>query len=182
MEGLLIVAWFTGLSGSGKTTICQAVHSELKQRGFAAEILDGDDLRKNLTKGLGFSKADRDENVHRIGYVAHLLARNGIIVLVAAISPYWETRQEVYRTLGNCIEIYVHAPLSVCEKRDPKGLYAKARSGELWGLTGIDDPYEPPIGPHVECRTDLETIEESRDKVLYAVMLVRLAETSGASK
>lgn len=166
-----VVAWFTGLSGSGKSTICRVVQDELLLCGRdRVEILDGDDLRKNITRGLGYSKADRDENVHRIGYVAHLLSRNGVIVLVAAISPYRDTREEVYAILGNVIEVYVSAPLTICECRDPKGLYAKARSGELWSFTGIDDPYEPPLSPTVECRTDEESIEESRSKVIQAIL------------
>jgi adenylylsulfate kinase len=167
-EGLVV--WLTGLSGSGKTTICQAVAKELIRRKLPVEVLDGDDVRKNLTSDLGFTKTDRDDNVHRIGYVAHLLARNGIIVMVAVISPYYDTRQEVYKTLGKVIEVHVHAPLSVCEARDPKGLYAKVRAGELWNFTGIDDPYEPPLTPEIECNTAAETIDESRDKVIKAVL------------
>jgi adenylylsulfate kinase len=167
-EGLVV--WLTGLSGSGKTTICQAVAKELIRRKLPVEVLDGDDVRKNLTSGLGFTKTDRDDNIHRIGYVAHLLARNGIIVMVAVISPYYDTRQEVYKTLGKIIEVHVHAPLSVCETRDPKGLYAKVRAGELWNFTGIDDPYEPPLTPEIECNTAAETIDESRDKVIKAVL------------
>jgi adenylylsulfate kinase len=161
--------WFTGLSGSGKSTICQAVYEEITRRGLPAEILDGDDLRKNLTKGLGFTKADRDENVHRIGMVARLLSKHGVIVLVAAISPYRETRDEVRKTIENFIEVYVSAPIETCEGRDPKGLYAKVRAGELWNFTGVDDPYEIPIAPDIECRTDLETVEESTHKIMRAL-------------
>jgi adenylylsulfate kinase len=167
MIGLTV--WFTGLSGSGKSTICRAVYEELTLAGLKVEILDGDDLRKNLTRDLRFSKEDRDENVHRIGFVAHLLAKHGVIVLVAVISPYKATRDAVRESCGNFLEVYVNAPLEVCEERDVKGLYAKARAGELWNLTGVDDPYEPAERPEVECRTGEETIEQSRDKVLRAV-------------
>jgi len=161
-----VTVWFTGLSGAGKTTLARAVYDELKKRGHRVEILDGDVVRQYLTKGLGFSKEDRDENIRRIGFVAHLLTRNGVIVLVAAISPYRATREEVRRKIGDFIEVYVNAPLEVCEKRDVKGLYKKARAGEIKNFTGIDDPYEPPLNPEVECRTDLEEVEESVAKVL----------------
>lgn len=161
-----VTVWFTGLSGAGKTTLARAVYDELKRRGHRVEILDGDVVRQYLTKGLGFSKEDRDENIRRIGFVAHLLTRNGVIVLVSAISPYRATREEVRRKIGDFIEVYVNAPLEVCEKRDVKGLYKRARAGEIKNFTGIDDPYEPPLNPEVECRTDLESIEESVAKVL----------------
>ncbi len=160
--------WFTGLSGAGKTTISQRVGQELKNRGHLVELLDGDIIRQNLTKGLGFSKADRDENVRRIGFVAHLLCRNGVYVLVAAISPYADSRRYVRELIGDkFIEIYVNSPIEICEARDVKGLYKKARAGEIKHFTGIDDPYEPPTNPDLECRTDLETIEESVAKVLH---------------
>ncbi|MCA1904045.1 MAG: adenylyl-sulfate kinase, partial [Cyanobacteria bacterium KgW148] len=136
------------------------------------EILDGDVVRTNLTRGLGFSKADRDENIHRLGFVAHLLCRNGVYVLVAAISPYADARQKVRELIGeNFIEIYVNSPLEVCEARDVKGLYKKARSGEIKHFTGIDDPYEPPLHPDLECRTDRETIDECVAKVLNLLAL-----------
>ena len=180
MNGLTI--WFTGLSGSGKSTIANAVAAELTRRDLPVEILDGDDLRKNLTRDLSFSKTDRDENIHRIGFVAHLLARHGVIVLVAAISPYRDTREEVYKTLGNYLEVYVAAPLHVCEKRDPKGLYVKARAGELWGFTGIDDPYEPPLEADIECCTVGETVEQSRDKVIRAMLLDMVGEEYATSE
>ncbi len=161
-----VTVWFTGLSGAGKTTLARAVYDELKRRGYRVEILDGDVVRQYLTKGLGFTKEDRDENIRRIGFVAHLLTRNGVIVLVAAISPYRETREEVRRKIGDFIEVYVNAPLEVCEERDVKGLYKKARAGEIKNFTGVDDPYEPPLNPEVECRTDLESVDESVAKVL----------------
>lgn len=161
-----VTVWFTGLSGAGKSTISRAVETWLKTYEYKVEILDGDVVRQNLTKGLGFSKEDRDENIRRIGFVAHLLTRNQVIVLVSAISPYRAVRQEVRERIGNFVEVYVNAPLEVCEQRDVKGLYKKARAGEIKSFTGIDDPYEPPLNPEVECRTHLETLEESVFKVL----------------
>ena len=161
-----VTVWFTGLSGAGKTTISRAVGNRLKSYGQKLEILDGDVVRLNLCKGLGFSKEDRDENIRRVAFVAGLLTRNQVTVLVSDISPYQEIRQEVRERIGNFVEVYVNAPLQVCEQRDVKGLYKKARAGEIKNFTGIDDPYEPPFNPDVECRTDLETVEESVSKVL----------------
>ncbi len=164
-----VTVWFTGLSGAGKTTISKLVEQHLRHAGYPVESLDGDVVRQNLTKGLGFSKEDRDENIRRIGFVAHLLSRNGVIVLVSAISPYREIRDEVRGRIVDFVEIFVNAPLSICEKRDVKGLYAKARRGEIRGFTGIDDPYEPPLKPEVECRTDLENVADSAEKVIAAL-------------
>ena len=161
-----VTVWFTGLSGAGKTTISAAVYQALLALSLKVEILDGDTVRQHLTKGLGFSKADRDENIRRIGFVAQLLTRNGVIVLVSAISPYREIRDEVRSAIGHFVEVYVNAPLAVCESRDVKGLYRKARAGEIKQFTGIDDPYEAPLNPEVECKTDEESVEESVDKVL----------------
>jgi adenylylsulfate kinase len=164
-----VTVWFTGLSGAGKTTITQAIEQKLREHDYPVEILDGDIVRENLTKGLGFSKADRDENIRRIGFVANLLTRHGVIVLVSAISPYREIREEVKARIGDFVEVFVNAPLAVCEDRDVKGLYKKARSGEIKTFTGISDPYEPPLNPEVECRTDLESLEESVAKVWQAL-------------
>ncbi len=161
-----VTVWFTGLSGAGKTTICQAVEEKLRSGGYQLEVLDGDIVRENLTKGLGFSKEDRDENIRRIGFVAHLLTRNGVIVLVSAISPYRAVREEVRQKIGDFVEVYVSTPLEVCEERDVKGLYKRARAGQIKQFTGIDDPYEPPLNPEVNCQTQQETIEESTAKVL----------------
>ena len=161
-----VTLWFTGLSGAGKTTISDALETLLRDKGCKLERLDGDIVRENLTKGLGFSKEDRDTNIRRIGFVSHLLTRNGVIVLVSAISPYQAIRDEVRGTIGDFVEIYVNAPLKVCEERDVKGLYARARAGEIKNFTGIDDPYEPPTNPEIECRTDLETLEESVGKIM----------------
>jgi adenylylsulfate kinase len=160
-----VTIWLTGLSGAGKTTITQALEQKLLAGGYDIEVLDGDVVRTNLTKGLGFSKADRDENIRRIGFVANLLTRHGVIVLVSAISPYREIREEVKQKIGSFVEVFVNAPLNVCEERDVKGLYQQARKGEIKGFTGIDDPYEAPLNPEVECRTDLEELEESVAKV-----------------
>jgi len=169
-----LTLWFTGLSGAGKTTLNRAVYERLAQRGLPVESLDGDEVRRNLGRGLGFSKEDRDENIRRIGYVAGLLTRHGVLVLVSAISPYGAVREEVRQSIGEFAEVYVNAPVEVCEHRDVKGLYRRARSGELKGFTGVDDPYEAPQHPEVECRTDLETVEESVEKIMR-FLEVRLA-------
>lgn len=158
--------WFTGFSGAGKTTIADALTEELKSQGYKLEVLDGDEIRENLTKDLGFSKEDRDTNIRRIGFVAKLLARNGVIVLIPVISPYRAIREEMRANIDNFVEVFVNAPLSVCEARDVKGLYKKVRAGEIKQFTGIDDPYEPPTNPEVECRTDLEELSESVAKIM----------------
>ena len=160
------ILWFTGLSGSGKTTLTKALEPQLKARGCKVEILDGDVVRTNLSKGLGFSQEDRDTNIRRIGFVAHLLSRNGVVAMTAAISPYRAIRDEIRAMEPNFVEVYVTAPLEVCESRDVKGLYAKARAGEIKGFTGIDDPYEEPINPEIICYTERESVEESVKKVL----------------
>jgi len=165
-----VTIWFTGLSASGKTSICNAVATELLARGLRVEVIDGDVIRNHLCKDLGFSKSDRNENIRRIAFIAKLLTRNGIVVLVSAISPYRELRDEARRTIGNFLEIYVDAQLAVCELRDPKDLYRKARSGEIRGFTGIDDPYEAPLKPDVICSTDQETIRQSSSKVVEAAL------------
>ena len=173
-----VTLWFTGLSGAGKTTITQEIEKKLRAEGYKLEVLDGDIVRTNLTKGLGFSKEDRDTNVRRIGFVADLLTRNGVIVIVSAISPYRAIREELKEKIGNFVEVFVNAPLSVCEDRDVKGLYKKARSGEIKMFTGISDPYEPPTNPEIECRTDLEELNESVNKVFAGLeKLGYLSET-----
>jgi bifunctional enzyme CysN/CysC len=164
-----ITVWLTGLSSSGKSTLCQAIYERLWARGYRVEQIDGDEVRRNLSRELGFSKEDRDENIRRIGFLAELLTRNGVVSLVGAISPYRAVRDEIRNRIGNFLEVYVNAPLAVCESRDVKGLYRRARAGEITSFTGIDDPYEEPLEPDVECRTDLETIAESADKVVDAV-------------
>jgi adenylylsulfate kinase len=159
--------WFTGLSGAGKTTISQEIASYLKRLGFPVEILDGDVVRTHLSQGLGFSKEDRDINIRRIGFVASLLSRHQVIVIVSVISPYQKTREEVRGMTENFVEVYVKASLDTCEKRDVKGLYAKARSGEIKQFTGIDHPYEEPVNPEIICHTEYETVDESISKVIF---------------
>jgi adenylylsulfate kinase len=159
--------WFTGLSGSGKTTITTQLVKELRQRGSKLEVLDGDIVRENLSKGLGFSKEDRDTNIRRIAFVANLLSRNGVPVITAAISPYRDIRDEARELMdGRFIEIYAKAPLEVCEERDVKGLYAKARSGEIKEFTGVSDPYEPPEKAELVIETDKQSHEESAQQIL----------------
>ncbi len=161
-----LILWFTGLSGSGKTTIARAVERELKACSCRVEILDGDVIRTNLSKGLTFSKEDRDTNIRRIGFVANLLSRNGVVAITAAISPYRSIRDEIREMSENFLEVYVNAPLEICETRDVKGMYARTRAGELKNLTGIDDPYEEPLKPEVVCYTAKESIAESAAKVI----------------
>ncbi|HEY3707690.1 MAG TPA: adenylyl-sulfate kinase [Terracidiphilus sp.] len=164
-----ITVWLTGLSSAGKSTLCKAIYERLWARGYRVEQIDGDEVRRNLSRELGFSKEDRDENVRRMGFLAELLTRNGVMSLVSAISPYRTVRDEIKNRIGSFLEVYVNAPLSVCESRDVKGLYRRARAGEIPSFTGLDDPYEPPLAPDVECRTDIETIAECADKVVDAV-------------
>lgn len=161
-----LVLWLTGLSGSGKTTIAKGVERELKERSCAVELLDGDLVRTNLSKGLGYSREDRETNIRRLGFVANLLSRNNVVAVVAAISPYQAARDQVRKTTENFVEVYINAPLEVCENRDIKGLYAMARAGEIKAFTGIDDPYEEPLNPDVVCYTSEESIEESIAKVV----------------
>jgi adenylyl-sulfate kinase len=165
-----LTVWFTGLSGSGKTTICRSVYTELLARGIRTDFLDADELRKHLNSDLGFTKEDRNENIRRIGFVAGLLTRNGVVALVAAISPYRATRDEVRRTIANFIEVHVDTSLSICEDRDPKGLYKRARAGQIQGFTGIDDPYEPPLRPDVRCNTEHGSLKANVHKVVTAIL------------
>jgi adenylylsulfate kinase len=167
MGGLTI--WFTGLSSPGKTTISQAVRERLLQAGHKVEWLDGGVVRRHISKGLGYSKEDRDKNDRRIGFVAELLTRNGVIVLVSAISPYRAVRDEMRARIGKFLEIYVEAPLDVCRRRDINGVYRRAASGEIHNVTRLDDPYEPPLSPDVVRHTGHETPEESVAKVLDRV-------------
>lgn len=167
-DGLTI--WLTGLPSSGKTTLAHALGERLAKEGYPVEVLDGDVLRANVTKELGFSRADRAENVRRAGFVANLLSRNGVTAVCALISPYREDRDEVRRLHdGRFVEVYVAAPLSVCIQRDVKGLYARQRAGTLVGLTGVDDTYEPPLSPDVVVPTHCQTVEQSVDEVWRVV-------------
>ena len=161
--------WFIGLSGVGKTTISQLVERALRERGLRVEVLDGDVVRTNLSKGLGFSKEDRDENIRRIGFVCHLLSRNGVAAIAAAISPYRSVRDEVRARIGRFVEVYVECPLDTLVERDVKGLYKKALAGEIENFTGVNDPYEPPTNPEVVVRTDREAPEDSAARVLAAL-------------
>ena len=159
--------WFTGLSGAGKTTISTRIEDELRSRRKRLEILDGDVVRENLSKGLGFSKEDRDTNIRRIAFVADLLSRNGVPVITAAISPYKEIRDEARELMGDrFIEVYIEASVDACAERDVKGLYAKAFSGEIKEFTGVSDPYEAPENPEVICHTEAETPQESAQKLI----------------
>lgn len=158
--------WFTGLSGAGKTTIAQKVERSLRDRGLKVESLDGDVVRTNLSKGLGFSKEDRDIHIKRIGFVCNLLTRNGVIAIASAISPYREIRDHNRRLIGNFVEVYVKCSLETCIKRDVKGLYKKALPGEIKNYTGVSDPYEEPLNPEILIDTDKETKEESVAKIL----------------
>ena len=157
MDGPGFVVWFTGLSGSGKSTLSSLLAAELRERGVVVEVLDGDEVRTHLSKGLGFSREDRDTNVRRIGFVAKLVARAGACAMTAAISPYRDVRDEQRRAIGRFVEVYCRCPIDVLAARDPKGLYGKALRGEIAHFTGVDDPYEAPLGPEL----DLDTANES---------------------
>lgn len=172
-----MIVWLTGLPCAGKTTLGLALIERLRGMGRQAEFLDGDVVRRELWRDLGFTKADREENIRRLGAVAELLGRNGVITVVCVVSPYRASRDNVRSRATRFIEVFVNAPLAVCEKRDVKGMYHKARAGELPGFTGIDDPYEEPLAAEVECRTDLESIEECTSKILERVQAA-LGETA----
>jgi len=180
--------WFTGLSGAGKTTLARVVDQELRTRGVSVEVLDGDEIRTNLSKGLGFSKEDRDTNIRRIGFVCRLLSRNGVAAISAAISPYREVRDEVRRMIEGdgaaFIEVFVKCPIEVLAERDVKGLYKKALAGELTSFTGVSDPYEEPIAPEVLIESNREAVEFSATKIVRELerreLLSRL-ETAGPS-
>jgi adenylylsulfate kinase len=159
--------WFTGLPAAGKSTVARLVADALRARGERVELLDGDEIRRHLSYGLGFSRADREENLRRIAYVADLLSRNHVHVITAAISPFRSARDETRLRLGErFVEIFVNAPLEVCARRDPKGLYAKAFAGEIQNFTGVSDPYEPPLNPELVLQTGAESTQESAAKVL----------------
>ena len=164
------VLWFTGLSGAGKSTLSERLVEEFRGRGFRVELLDGDEVRSNLSKGLGFSKDDRDTNIRRIGYVARLLARNGVIAITAAISPYHEIRDEVRKAADRdrvpFVEVFANATLDALVERDVKGLYKRALAGEIANFTGVSDPYEAPVNPEIEVRTDSQSIEQALAQIL----------------
>jgi len=179
MEQKGFTLWFTGLSGAGKTTLARLVETELSARGHKVEVLDGDVIRTNLSKGLGFSKEDRDTNIRRIGFVCNLLTRNDVVAIAAAISPYREVRDELRRDIGSFVEVYVRCPIEVLAERDVKGLYKKALAGEIKNFTGVDDPYEAPLAAEVVVETDTETPEESAARIIAKLeemsMVVRLS-------
>lgn len=180
-----LTLWFTGLSGSGKSTLAEYLTPKLREMGNKVEVLDGDEVRENLSKGLGFSKEDRDTNIRRIGYVANMLARNGVISITAAISPYRSIRKEVRdRAQAAFVEVYVECPLDVVEERDTKGLYKKARAGIIKNFTGISDPYEEPESPEITVNTGSESIEQSAEKILDYLrgrsLLVAAAESTAS--
>ncbi|HEX7123102.1 MAG TPA: adenylyl-sulfate kinase [Gemmatimonadaceae bacterium] len=160
------VVWFTGLPSSGKSTIARAVYVRLLERGVPVELLDGSEVRESLSRGLGFSREDREEHVRRMGYVAKLLSRNGVVAICAAVSPYRSTRDEVRRNVTNFVEVFVDCPVEVAERRDTEGWYARARRGEVEEFTGITGPYEPPVKPEVHIRSDAESPEVAARKVL----------------
>jgi len=157
--------WFTGLSGAGKSTLSEIIEQRLKERGRNVEILDGDIVRTHLSKGLGFSREDRDTNIKRIAFVCSLLTRNGVVCISAAIAPYREARDWAREQIGNFVEVYVNCPIEVCRQRDVKGLYKLVDEGKLKGFTGVDDPYEEPEHPELVIETDKETIEESVSRI-----------------
>ena len=171
MEHKGFTIWFTGLSGAGKSTLANLIAEDLRARGMKVEILDGDVVRTHLSKGLGFSKEDRDTNIRRIGWVCEVLSRNGVVAIAAAISPYREVRDELRGKIQDFVEVYVEAPIEVLAERDVKGLYKKALAGEIKNFTGVSDPYEPPLNPEIVCNSAAETVEQSRAKILS-----RLAE------
>jgi adenylyl-sulfate kinase len=158
--------WFTGLYGSGKTTLAKMAEKEIRNRGFKVEILDGGVIRNSLSKGLGFSKDDRDTHIRRMGFVCHLLSRNGVIAIASAISPYRAIRDENRRLIGSFVEVHVRCPVETCIERDVKGLYKKAHDGEIKNFTGVSDPYEEPLNPEVKVETDKESPDHSLAKIL----------------
>jgi adenylyl-sulfate kinase len=170
MKGFTI--WFTGLSGSGKSTLSGRIEEILLERGMKVEVLDGDVVRENLSRGLGYSKEDRDINIRRIGFVCNLLTRNDVVAIAAAISPYRAIRDENRRLIGRFIEVYCSCPLDVLADRDPKGLYKKAMAGQIKNFTGVDDPYEPPEKPEVQVRTNTETVDESTFKIMKTLEIL----------
>lgn len=166
MRGEGFVVWFTGLPSAGKSTLARLLEAALRRRGWPVEVLDGDEVRLRLTRGLGFSREDRDENIRRISFVAKLLARHGVAAITAAISPYRGTREEARREIGRFVEIYVKCALDTCVQRDVKGLYRRALAGEIANFTGISDPYEEPLAPELTVHTDHESAEESVGRIL----------------
>jgi len=165
MANVGFTIWFTGLSGAGKSTLAEIIEQRLREHGHNVEVLDGDQVRTHLSKGLGFSKEDRDTNIKRIAFVCNLLTRNGVASISAAIAPYREAREWARQEIGNFVEVYVKCPLEVCRQRDVKGLYKLVDEGKIKNFTGVDDPYEEPENPEVVVETDKESAEESVQKI-----------------
>ncbi len=183
MKGFTL--WFTGLSGSGKSTLARKVEEVLLERGVKVEVLDGDIIRTNLSKGLGYSKEDRDTNVRRIGFVCNLLTRNGVVAVAAAIAPYDKIRKENRELIGNYVEVYCKCPMEELIKRDVKGLYARALKGEIQNFTGVSDPYEEPMDAEVIAETDKEAVQESAAKIIKTLEItgyIPVDETSDYSE
>lgn len=181
--------WFTGLPSAGKTTLAELLADELTKRGHEVEVLDGDAIRRQLSKGLGFTKEDRDENIRRVGFICRLLTRHGTVAIAAAISPYRAVRDEVRAGIGSFVEVYVQASLQTCIRRDVKGLYKKALAGEIKGFTGVDDPYEPPVSPELTVETETEGPRESLARILrrledlgYVKPLLEIGSTKKAAR
>ena len=177
MKGFTL--WFTGLSGAGKSTLATRCEEIFLERGMKVEVLDGDVVRTNLSKGLGFSKEDRDTNIRRIGWVCHILTRNDVVAIGAAISPYKAIRNENRKMIGRFCEVYCKCPIDVLKTRDPKGLYEKALRGEIKGFTGVDDPYEPPEKPEVLIESDKETVDQSVAKIIRTLELLGYLPQTG---
>jgi adenylyl-sulfate kinase len=165
MANVGFTIWFTGLSGAGKSTLAEIIEQRLREHGRNVEVLDGDQVRTHLSKGLGFSKEDRDTNIKRIAFVCNLLTRNGVVSISAAIAPYREAREWARQEIGNFVEVYVKCPLEVCRQRDVKGLYKLVDEGKIKNFTGVDDPYEEPENPEVVVETEIESTEESIQKI-----------------
>jgi adenylyl-sulfate kinase len=174
--------WFTGMSGAGKSTLANLLAEELRKRGHRVEVLDGDEIRTHLSKGLGFSKEDRDTNIRRIGYVARLLSRNGVIAISAAISPYRDVRDELRAQHERFFEVYMHCTIEKLSERDVKGLYKKALAGEIKNFTGISDPYEPPVNPDLVLDSSKESVEESYKKLLSRLEEIGYINKAGGAR
>lgn len=177
MKGFTL--WFTGLSGAGKSTLASRCEEIFLERGMKVEVLDGDVVRTNLSKGLGYSKEDRDTNIRRIGWVCHILTRNEVVAIAAAISPYKAIRDENRKLIGRFVEVYCKCPIEVLKNRDPKGLYEKALRGEIKNFTGVDDPYEPPDKPEIVIESDQESVEQSVAKIIRTLELMGYLPSTG---